>query len=262
MILSYALILAMGIVLGLLGGGGSILTVPILVYGFQVEAEKATLFSLIVVGVIASIASLRHAKNNSISYKNFLFLIPAFLGTFFSRRYLLPSLAPQMNFFGVPIEKSSFILITFSLVMIFAGWKMLRSSTLTIKEGSQQNITLLMIIAFSIGLITGFVGAGGGFLIVPVLHYFFKLEMKRAIASSLFIIFINSTLGFLIDPQKLTSEDWKIVIGIIGVASIGIILGTEIGKLANGAQLKRGFAYFVLLLASYMLWQNFKLIVI
>ena len=193
--------LIIGIVLGLIGGGGSILTVPIFVYLLDVNPILATAYSLFVVGVTALAGAIRNFQNNEIDFKTgIIFAIPAFLGVYIARAYLLDLIPNQILFFSLSIQKETVIMIFFAFIMLIASYFMIRGHKED--DGSIEinySNLILTFEGFIVGVLTGIVGAGGGFLIIPALILFAKLPMKKAVATSLMIIAIKSLFGFVGD---------------------------------------------------------------
>jgi len=170
----------MGLLLGLLGGGGSILIVPILVYLFQLPPELATLYSLFLVGATAGIGCLVKLRSSLVDFRSALiFFVPGFSGILFARLFILVNLPETILQFGSFIlTKQSLIMIVFSGVMFLASFKMIFFSNKKNRTSDLPGLKSLVFIAFFIGSLMGFVGAGGGFLIVPVLFYYFSLDIK------------------------------------------------------------------------------------
>lgn len=253
--IGYILAIAIGLIMGLIGGGGSILSVPIFVYLFEMDALAATAFSLFVVGITSAFGSVSYIRQKKVDFKiAFLFGFPSILGILFSRRLVLPNL-PQyiINDWGISIKKDLFILLLFAVLMLISSIKMItKSKTKESKYKEKPNYTLLISQGLLVGIITGFIGAGGGFLIVPALVVLLKTPIKRAIATSLFIISINSLLGFLFSIDKV-EVDWQFL-GLFSTLSIiGIILGTFVARKIDGAKLKPLFGWFVLLMGTWII---------
>ena len=188
-IIGYCLSVLIGFSLGLIGGGGSILTVPVLVFFFDIEPAMATTYSLFVVGLAAIAGSINHYRMHNINYKTvLLFGIPSVIILFIMRHWLLkmmPSIIFRSDKFFV--TKSSFILAVFAALMLIAGWTMIRQRTYVASK-ERQSFTRLILQGAITGAVTGFIGIGGGFIIVPSLVLFAGLSMKKAIGTSLVII--------------------------------------------------------------------------
>ena len=245
----------MGAVLSLLGAGGSILTMPILVYLFGVSAVEATSYSLLLVGLTSLIGSIVYFRQGMIDLKTaIIFGIPSIIGVLLARNYLLPAIPEQLNF-GIPITKDFIIMIVFSVLMILAATMMIRQND---KEKKQKTFslknkpTLIIVEGIIVGFITGFVGAGGGFLIVPTLVLLLGLEIKIAIGTSLIIIALKSIIGFGGDLFGGFQTNWKFVIYFMIVTLLGVIFGSLFSKKLSGDQLKKYFGIIVLAIGFYI----------
>ncbi|TDG35557.1 sulfite exporter TauE/SafE family protein [Pedobacter changchengzhani] len=246
-----------GIALGLIGGGGSILTVPVLVYIFKIDTLAATAYSLFIVGATSIVGSISYFKKQLVNFKTVLVLgIPSIFSVFLTRWYILPTI-PQEIFRanGWPVTKNILLMILFALLMIFASYSMIKKdekideSKSTVKT---QNYQSLFIKGIFIGLITGLIGAGGGFLIIPVLVKNLKLSMKMAVGTSLVIISINSLAGFLFSLSHFNVE-WIFAIKIASLAILGILIGSYLSTKINGEKLKPAFGWFVLTMGIYII---------
>lgn len=257
----YAGGLVMGFTLGLLGGGGSILAVPIFVYLFRLAPTVATGYSLCVVGIAASIGAYRNHCANTIQYRTgLLFAIPSFLGVFSARVFLLPSL-PEVIFESgaFSLSKDSFVMLVFALVMSAASYSMIRGrkNDAPIKLQSTTRNIFIAMQGLIVGTTAGFVGAGGGFLIVPALVLFSRLPMKEAIGTSLFIIALQSLVGFSGEVAvNKGSIDWSFLAIFACLSIVGILMGTFATKFISGDKLKKGFGFFVLVMAVFILYQQ------
>ncbi len=264
--LGYLAAILMGLSLGLIGGGGSILTVPILVYLFKQDPLIATTGSLFVVGTTALVGATLNARKSLIDYKTgFIFAIPSFFGVFAARHFILPSIPDLIfSFAGFTFTKSLLVMGIFGIIMVLASRAMIRSgrgTTAPIVNSSTAKDNLFVIIwqGFLIGVTTGFVGAGGGFLIIPALVLLLKLPMNRAVGTSLAIIAANSIFGFTIGIGNL-SLDWPVLIKIAAIGIVGISIGQFYSSRVNEKLLKRGFGFFVLCVGSFVLLdQIFKM---
>lgn len=245
-----------GVSLGLIGGGGSILTLPVLVYLFGLDAVSATAYSLFIVGTTSLVGATRFWIKQLIDTKvAFTFAAPSLLSVYLVRRFVMPVL-PE-TFFSVgnwQVSKDVFILLVFAIIMLFAAYEMIVTKKhSTIKQpGTKTNYALIVLEGIVVGSITGFVGAGGGFLIIPALVLLGGLPMKKAVATSLLIISIKSLSGFIGDVQNL-EIDWIFLLRISALAIAGIFIGMKINRYFDGNQLKKGFGYFVLIMAVFIL---------
>jgi uncharacterized membrane protein YfcA len=243
-----------GLSLGLIGGGGSILTVPILVYLFKVYPEQATTYSLFIVGVTAMIGSFSHYRLGNLKIKSALvFTFPSVISLLLVRKIILPIIPDTLfSIDGFAITKNFLIMLLFAFLMIAASISMIKKSTQT-NELKQINYLVLAVVGFLVGLIIGFLGAGGGFLIIPALLFFANLPMKQAVGTSLFIIFINSLIGFIGDLLGGVKLDLNLLLIITAMAMLGLIIGTKLSKRIDGAKLKPAFGWFVLLMGLYII---------
>lgn len=257
-ILGYIFAIFIGLSLGLIGGGGSILTVPILVYIIGIEAaETAPAYSLFVVGFTSFIGVFLKAKNKEVDFKTaFIFGIPTIIAIFITRKFLVPAIPDNLFTIGnFELSKRIFIMSFFSIIMIIAAIIMIkgRSATIPIEsELNKKNHLTNFFGGFGIGGITGLVGAGGGFMIIPALIKIANLNMKTAIGTSLAIITMNSFFGFLGSVGQV-EMDWKLLLPFTALAGIGIFIGSFLSKKIDGSKLKKGFGYFVLVMGIFIL---------
>lgn len=251
----------MGLTLGLMGGGGSILTVPILVYLFGIPGTRATYYSLFIVGVCAAMGVFPFFKRKQVEFKTgFLFFLPSVLGVFISRRLLLPALPNHFNIIGLSFSKDILILILFAVVMISAAGSMLKKKKLD-SVSPKATLTRTAVNGILIGMTIGFVGAGGGFLIVPALVNGLSLSMEKAVGTSLLIIAMNSLLAFSGDWMSGASVPWDFISQFSAMALVGILLGTYLNRLIPGSKLKPAFGWFVLIMGTAIfIKQAFELI--
>ncbi|MCB9197162.1 MAG: sulfite exporter TauE/SafE family protein [Flavobacteriales bacterium] len=254
-ILGYLGALLIGVVLGLIGGGGSILTVPILVYILSVEPVTATAYSLFVVGSTALVGAIRNAQKKMVDFKTgIIFAIPAFIAVYLTRKFIVPAIPEHLfNIGSFEITKNVGIMVFFAIVMLIASISMIKGRKDSGEENGEihYNIPMILLEGSVVGVLTGIVGAGGGFLIIPALVLFAKLPMKKAVATSLMIIAIKSLIGFLGDVGNV-EIDW-IFLGIFTLISIvGIFVGIYLNKFIDGSKLKKAFGYFVLIMGIYI----------
>lgn len=249
----YFLALLVGISLGLVGSGGSILTVPILVYVLGLDAITATGYSLFIVGVTALVGGMRNALQNNVNFGIvFLFGIPSLVMAYLVRAFLIPAI-PGTIFKTETfiLSKALFLMVLFAAIMMLAAIKMIRSTapeTTTINLSKGKTI----ISGIITGLLAGAVGAGGGFLIIPALVFLAGLPMKKAVGTSLFIIAIQSLAGFAGDASG-QAINWGFLLPFTGVAVSGIFIGILASRKIEGGKLKKGFGYFVLLMGVYII---------
>lgn len=322
--------IVIGFTLGLIGGGGSILTVPVLVYMLGIDPVLATGYSLFVVGVTALIGSVNYMRKGLLSYKAaIVFAIPSFIAVFLSRKYLVPSIPENlfsigtmdittdfffmlvlilivmgtssiiikrtvkadkrfakvfwlmipaaimvyvMRQFVIPalpdnlivigsfnLTKNIGIMIFFAIIMVFSAISMIRSKDKSLGEKAHSQISfnypLIVVEGALVGTITGIVGAGGGFLIVPALVILANLPMKLAVGTSLLIIATKSLIGFLGDVSN-QSIDWSLLLIFTALSVVGIFIGGYVANFIEGKKLKAGFGYFVLAMGIFILVQE------
>lgn len=245
-----------GITLGLIGGGGSILTVPVLVYLFGIDAVLATAYSLFIVGATSAVGTFRFYKKGLVQVKTaFIFGIPSIAAVYLTRAFIVPAIPDYIFQIGAfVLTKSILLLILFAVLMILASVSMIRKKSNSEEDEPLHSIPYVAIVfqGIIIGIITALVGAGGGFLIIPVLVHFLKLSMKMAVGTSLMIITLNSLLGFAFSLPYILVQ-WKIVLSVATIAVIGIIIGTYISSFIDGKKLKPAFGWFVLIMGLYIL---------
>ncbi|MBL6448434.1 sulfite exporter TauE/SafE family protein [Fulvivirga sp. 29W222] len=250
---------AIGVSLGLIGGGGSILTVPVLVYLMGVEPVLATAYSLFIVGFSALIGGINYARKGLVSYKTgIVFTIPAFAAVYLTRLLLVPALPDVWLTLGsYSLTKDTGILLLFAFLMVFASVSMIRKKKTQNKDVEEVepkfNYPMIIIEGLVVGTLTGMVGAGGGFLIIPALVIFAKLPMKMAVGTSLLIIAVKSLIGFIGDIQADAPINWSFLGVFSIIAIVGIFLGSYLAHSIDGQKLKKGFGWFVLVMGAFMI---------
>ncbi|MDB9721132.1 sulfite exporter TauE/SafE family protein [Winogradskyella sp.] len=253
--------LIVGLVLGLIGGGGSILTVPILVYLIGLNPVVATAYSLFVVGVTSVIGAYKNFKKGLVDVKTaIIFAIPAFIAVYITRRFLVPIIPDSVfTLAGFEVTKNIFIMLFFAIIMLLASFSMIKAKKNTQIDNTttkiKYNYPLIAIEGILVGALTGLVGAGGGFLIIPALVLLVKLPMKKAVGTSLLIIAAKSLIGFLGDLSNL-NIDWPFLLIFTSISIVGIIIGMSLSKFISGKKLKTGFGYFTLIMAIYIIYKE------
>jgi len=256
-LLGYIAAIIIGISLGLIGGGGSILTVPVLVYLFKIDAVLATTYSLFIVGLTSTIGSYSYFKKQLVNIKTaIVFGIPSIVAVFFTRAFIVPAIPSNIGTIGnLLVTKSILLMLLFAVLMIAASYSMIKKQTKTVEianEIQQFNYPMILLEGAIVGVLTGLVGAGGGFLIIPALVVLSKLPMKEAIGTSLVIIAAKSLIGFFGEGGD-TSIDWKFISILSTFAILGIIIGTQLSKKIDGNKLKPAFGWFVLVMGIYII---------
>jgi len=245
-----------GISLGLIGGGGSIITIPMLVYLFHIAPSTATTYSLFIVGTTSLVGGIRSAISRNVDFNSaLLFSIPSTLAVYLTRHSLLPLIPTtivETPFYT--ITKNIAIMIFFALIMVGASLRMIRDkSPETDVRSAGQNYFKVIVQGLVVGIVTGIVGAGGGFLIIPALVLFSGLPMKKAIGTSLLVIAVNSLVGFVGDIELLKEVNFSLLAVLSGIAVVGVFLGTYLSNFVKGKDLKSGFGWFSLLMAIYIM---------
>jgi uncharacterized protein len=254
----YIAALFIGISLGLIGGGGSILTVPVLVYLFGVNPLLSTSYSLFVVGSTSLVGAFNNYMKGFVRIKTaLLFAISSISTVFLTRKFIIP-LVPEniATISGFHITASIATMVLFAILMIAAAISMIKSriqKTDNTKDTRNKVSTgKLLVYGVGIGIVTGLLGAGGGFLLIPTLVLLVRLRMKEAVGTSLFIIALNSLIGFIGDIGHF-SINWFLLLKITAIAIAGIFVGGIIGKKVSGDKLKKGFGWFVLAMGIYII---------
>ena len=258
-ILGYISAVIMGILLGLIGGGGSILTVPILVYLFHINPVTATAYSLFIVGITSLIGSYRHLRKGYIDLRIALtFGVPSIASVWLVRAKLLPVIPENIFQTGdFLLTKSSLILLLFSVLMLGAALTMIFQPKKPVASKVERlNYPLIFIEGFMVGSLTGLVGAGGGFLIIPALVLLAGLSMKRAVGTSLLIIATKSLIGFSGDLVAGSAIDYRFLITFSAFAIAGILAGSGLALKISDQKLRPVFGWFVLITGIFMLWKE------
>jgi uncharacterized membrane protein YfcA len=257
-IVGYIASLLIGLSLGLIGGGGSILTLPVLFYLFDVSPTLATAYSLFIVGTASLVGAWPKHKEGQINYRTaIVFGAPSIAAVFITRKIILPSIPESLFSVGtLIITKDLLLMVLFAILMVAASISMIRDGRPAQKptEGPQQfNYPLILLEGTVVGVLTGLVGAGGGFLIIPALVLLSKLPMKQAVGTSLLIIAAKSLIGFTGDLMGGIPMDWTLLLSVTAIATAGIFIGNHLSRRINGAALKKGFGWFVLVMGTYIL---------
>ncbi|HZG01293.1 MAG TPA: sulfite exporter TauE/SafE family protein [Chitinophagales bacterium] len=255
---AYLLALLIGLVLGLVGSGGSIITLPVLVYTFGIGAVTATTYSLFIVGTAALAGAVQQTVKRNVHFKSlFYFGLTSVVTVLLVRRFVLHALPDILFTIGnVVVSRDRLLMVVFAALMLMAVRSMWRKEA-AIELKPQPSRLLLLLYGIVIGILTGLVGAGGGFLIVPALVLYAGLPIRVAIGTSLGIIAVNSFAGFFSDASYLRGIDWVFLLEFTGIAVVGIFIGAAMNKRIPSAKLKRVFAGFVAVMAVYILVREF-----
>ncbi|MEQ9438377.1 MAG: sulfite exporter TauE/SafE family protein [Cyclobacteriaceae bacterium] len=255
-VIGLAVAISIGFSLGMIGGGGSILTVPVLVYLLHINPILATAYSLFVVGLTSLIGAVSFMRKGLVDYRTaVVFALPSLLAVFLTRQFVVPAIPEEVFAWDAFIlTKNMAVMLLFALVMLAAAFSMIRSG----KEDQeadqpiQYNYPLIVLEGLVVGILTGLVGAGGGFLIIPALVLLAHLPMKMAVGTSLLIIAAKSLIGFLGDISR-QAIDWPFLLLFSGFAIGGILLGSFFSRYVSAGKLKGGFGWFLLLMGTYIL---------
>lgn len=257
-VIGFIAALVIGFTLGLIGGGGSILTVPVLVYILDIDPVLATAYSLFIVGLTSLIGSVSYMMKRQLDYKTaVVFAIPSFIAVYSTRSFIVPAIPDLMTVFGMSIDKGMLLMLFFGLVMFVSAFSMIRKSKEREEDAGEIKFNYPMILAEGalVGVVTGLVGAGGGFLIIPALVLLARLPMKLAVGTSLIIIAAKSLIGFMGDLNS-QNIDWPFLLFFSLFAVIGIFGGSFMSKYIDGGKLKRGFGWFVAVMALFIFYQE------
>ncbi|HRN42810.1 MAG TPA: sulfite exporter TauE/SafE family protein [Vicingus sp.] len=252
-IIGYILAIFVGLSIGIIGAGGSILALPILVYLFGIEAaETAPAYSLFIVAVSSLFGSYMKNKQGLINFKLvWSFGIPTVIAIFITRYFVVPTIPNEVFIIGqFVVTKRLLVMSLFSVLMIIASFYMMQQNKS--EKPVKVNALLNYSGGFATGFLTGFVGAGGGFMLVPALIKIGNLGVKAAVATSMVIIAINTSVGFAASIAHVTI-DWMLLLTFSGLAVSGIFIGNSLSKKVNATQLKKGFGWFILLTGLFIL---------
>ena len=260
--LGYFAAIFIGLSLGIMGGGGSILTVPVLVYLIGVSPVLSTAYSLFVVGTTSLVGAAGYFRKGLVSVPTALvFLAISLVTVFLTRKLLMPAIPHELfTVGGLLFTKDLLVLVAFAVLMVLAATSMIRSKEAEVvldaalhQPAPGISYPLILTVGAVVGGLTGFVGAGGGFLIIPALVLFARLPMKLAVGTSLTIIAVNSLIGFTGDLSAGTPIAWSFLLGFLAFALVGIVLGTYLARFIPGQKLKPAFGWFTLAMGAFIL---------
>lgn len=256
-VLGFSASILIGISLGLIGGGGSILTLPVLVYVMGINPVLSTAYSLFVVGTTSLAGSFNFMRKGLVNYKAALvFAVPSFVAVFLTRKYLVPMIPDSLfKLGGFEVTKSVAIMLFFALVMLAASYSMIKNGKSEPQEANghaNSDYTLIGLEGVGVGFLSGVVGAGGGFLIIPAFVILAKLPMKIAVGTSLLVIAANSLIGFASGISN-AEIDWSFLVEFTSLSILGIFLGSFLSRFISGEKLKKSFGWFVLVMGIYII---------
>jgi len=254
--------IVMGLILGTMGGGGSILTVPILVYLFALSPTVATGYSLFVVGITALIGSILFIRRGDVDFLAAgSFALPSVIGVNISRGLVIPTIPSIVATVGTfTLTKEILVMVVFSTLMIAASYSMIRKKNerKPIQASAFVRVVLIGLQGLIVGSIAGFVGAGGGFLIIPSLVFMAGLSMRVSVGTSLVIIAFQSLLGFAGDVSRGLQADWPLIVKVTAFAVMGIIAGYAFAHKIKEEKLKFAFGWFVLIMGITILAEQIR----
>ena len=261
-LIAYCLFLFIGLVLGLIGGGGSILSVPVLVYLMHYPAEEATGYSLFIVGLTSLIGAFAFIKRGDVNFESLVqFAVPSLITVFLVRKFLIPGLPEEFFSIGnFSVTKQLFIMLLFAVLILSSSYSMIKKQKSNYRteamweefSKSPVRIYFVILLAVIVGFLTGFVGAGGGFIIVPVLLFFIRVPVKKSIGTSLCIIAVNSLIGFTGNFGHLTIN-WNVLLITSAICVAGILLGNIISVKISANKLKPAFGWFTLIVGIFVI---------
>jgi len=255
-IFGYSASIIIGVSLGLIGGGGSILTLPVLVYLLGFSPVLSTAYSLFIVGTTSLVGSVNYMRKGLVNYRAALiFAVPSFISVFLTRKYLVPAIPDSLfTVADFEVTKNIGIMLFFALVMLAASYSMITNKNKEVEESGALNFNypLIGLEGAVVGILTGIVGAGGGFLIIPALVLLARLPMKMAVGTSLLIIAAKSLIGFIGDISNI-NVNWSFLIQFTILSVIGIFIGTYLSRFIEGEKLKKSFGWFVLVMGIYII---------
>lgn len=247
-----------GLTLGVIGSGGSILTVPILVYILGVNPVLATSYSLLIIGVTSFVGAVNGIKHKNVDFNKVLYFgIPSMITVFFVRSYILPLVPDEFHIWSYVFHKDNVLMLLFAVIMLLSAIPMIKGKKIDmIPNLMKQRLLYVIVQGILVGFVTGVVGAGGGFLIIPVLINSFGLTIKRAVSTSLVLVTINSMIGLLGDLNRLSQFDWSLVTAYLALSIIGLFIGFKVSSSIENSVLKRSFGIGILALSIFILIQE------
>ena len=253
LIVLYVIAALIGISLGLMGAGGAIVAVPAFVYLGDVPPTIASGYALFVVAVATAVGAIEYVRNKLVDWRSVLaFGVTTLTSIAVVRRFILPQLPSEFSVFQVDVELDLILMLAFAVILVAAGsamlWKKPKPHT-----DEPAHFGRLTFFGLVIGIISGFLGVGGGFLMTPALVLWANIDMKKAVGTSLVLISANGLAGVAADLSGNVAYDWSFLLTFTGLATAGIVIGTALAKRIDGQRLKAGFGYFVLTLGVAVL---------
>jgi uncharacterized protein len=260
-LITYAASLFVGLSLGMIGAGGSILTVPVFIFVLKIDPLTSSIYSMFIVGISSLAGGIRSIFHKLVDIKTMIvFGIPSVTGVLVARKFIFPSIPDQLfSIGGFIVSKKILFMICISTLMFFAAVKMLKAAspkTETLPSVTHVKTGFLITQGFLVGIITGLFGIGGGFLIVPALYFWTHLPMKKAVGTTLLIIAMNSLFSFSTSYSE-SLINWSLLLRFSLGAIIGILIGTRIAEKIPSDYLKKMFGWFVMAISFYIVFKQF-----
>lgn len=257
----YLATVLIGISLGFIGAGGSILCVPVMVYLFSIKPMEASSYSLFIVGMSSAVGVFTNSRKRLVQFNIALTMgLFSIAGVFVTRSLIMPAIPSNLGTVGhYAIKKSFASMVLFALLMLCASYSMTRDAVMKNsrqENGKQKNIIKLSLCGIAIGFTAGLSGIGGGFLLIPSLVLFAGLPMKEAVATSLLIITMNCIIGFVTDANHF-SFDWNFLLKLTAFAVLGIVTGIFLSRKMQSLDLKKIFGWLVMVIGSSILIKEF-----
>jgi uncharacterized protein len=249
-LVGYLALIGIGVVLSLMGGGGSLLSVPILVYLFSLDIVTASSYSLFIVGTTSLLGAWLKQKEQRVDLRSgMMFSASSVVAIFLARKWILPWIPEELlSLNSILITKRALILTIFALLAITSSLIILLRPTWHSVDQGKQRLKFLLPVGFTTGMLVGLVGVGGGFLILPSLIIFARLPFKIAVGTTLLVIGFNSLLGFLGDVMNYPIH-WLFLLIITGLATLGMWLGNVCGEKIPVNYLRVTFGWIMLIVA-------------
>ena len=264
-IIGYACAIIVGLLVALVGAGGSILTVPILVYLFGIPPVAATGYSLLIIGATSFASTFGYVFRKLINYKIvFSFGIPSIIAVYTTRKYLVPIIPDQLfEYNSILITKDIGLMLLLGILIMTSAFSMItvkksyKTEPIKSTVPTFQYSRMILIEGLIIGVLTGLVGTGGGFMIIPALVILCKLPMKEAVGSALMIAACKSSIGFLGEIGNNPNIDYELIGIFTALAMVGIVAGSFLSQKISSYRLRNSFGYFLLIIGVFILIREY-----
>lgn len=252
-IVIYAIALLIGVSLGLIGAGGAIVAVPAFVYLGNTPPTIASGYALFVVAIVTAVGAVQYVRNKLVDWRSVVaFGVTTLVSIALIRKFIMPELPESFTLLNLFLETDTVLMLAFASILMLAGAGMLKKRK---PRDSDEPTHIGRLTAFGIiiGIVSGFLGVGGGFLMTPAMVLWGGLDMKKAVGTSLVLISANGLVGVAADLSTDVQYDWPFLLTFTALATVGTIIGTTLSKRIDGQRLKAGFGYFVLTLGAVVL---------